>query len=64
MKHEEFKTGMQVKMKDPDDGKTYTGFIVQVTENSVVIQWPDITEPVEHFSEEFGEIHPANRIYT
>ena len=56
MKHEEFKVGNRVKMKDPDDGIIYTGTIIEVREKSVIIKWPDLFDPCEHFEEEFGQI--------
>lgn len=60
MKKEQFYTGQRVKMVDPDDGYMAYGHIVEIKDKSVVIKWPDLSDPVEHFEDEYDSIKDGN----
>lgn len=60
MKKEQFYIGQRVKQKDPDEGYMVYGHVTEIRSNSIVIQWGDLPNPVEHMEDEFPFIFDGN----
>lgn len=56
MKHLKFNKGQRVKQIDPDDGVLAYGTITEVRVSSLMIEWDDLSEPTEHFEDEYDSI--------
>lgn len=60
MKKEQLYVGQRVKQKDPDEGYMVYGHITEIKDKSILIKWNDISEPVEHYEDEYDSIKDGN----
>ena len=60
MKKDQFYVGQRVKQKDPDDNCMVYGHVISIDDHSILIKWNDISEPCEHFENEYPEIEDGN----
>lgn len=60
MKKEQFYIDQRVKQKDPDEGYMVYGHVTEIKDNSIMVQWNDMREPVEHFEDEYETIKDGN----
>lgn len=57
MNKDQFQLGQRVKQKD--EGVWAYGYVREIKDNSIVIEWDDIKNWCEHFEEEFHTIYFA-----
>lgn len=55
----DFTVGQRVKMHDKEDGCNVYGHVTEVREKSITVKWNDLSEPTEHFADEFDDIKPG-----
>lgn len=62
MTHDQFLVGMRIKQKvDEGDGpQWFYGHVEEVHTDYILIQWPDIMDPVKHTAEEWDSIKIGN----
>lgn len=62
MQHSEFYVGQRIKQKlDEGHGpQWFYGHVKEIHPDHVLIKWPDVDEPVKHYSEEWPEIKVGN----
>jgi hypothetical protein len=55
-KASDFSEQQRVSIFDDDENRRVYGVVTRVLENSIVIKWEDLHDPVQHFDDELNDI--------
>lgn len=59
MELKDFKLKQRVCTRDEEEGKWVRGTVLEIKESSVLIDWDDLLEPINHPLEELQDIKPT-----